>query len=236
MRYATPRDIVRNLRHLPMTAEPRIMFQYCNAMYCVLSHVIETLTGKPLGEVMKDLIWEPLGMSSTYFDLEDAQAAPEHLANGYYWDEDKFEFIKSPFMPVKEISGAGAIMSNVQDYAKWVRCLVHQEKPFSEAVHKDIRTPRFLGGVPNFGKDVGLYGIGWDRTSYKGHTMYGHGGGMHAYGCQVYWFPDAKFGVVAFANTCMTSNAVCDVLLYKLIHERLGITKENQSDQNAGQV
>lgn len=233
MRYTTVRDLTRNLRNLPMTAEPRVKFQYCNTMYAVLSHVIETLTGKPLAEVMKELIWEPLGMSSTYLDLEDAQKGPEPLAEGYHWDEEKSEFVKKPFMPVKEISGAGAILSNVEDYAKWVKCLLHKTQPFSEAAHKEIRQPRFVGSLPDAGAEVKLYGLGWDRAVYNGRVVYGHGGGTLSFGSQVFWIPEEKYGVVGFANTGTTSNAVCDALLYKLIHERFGIAKGDQKDVNA---
>lgn len=59
------RGMVRALRHLPLTAEPRTKFQYCNQMYGVASHVIETMTGMWLGDFLKERIWEPLGMKST---------------------------------------------------------------------------------------------------------------------------------------------------------------------------
>ncbi|KPM42846.1 hypothetical protein AK830_g3696 [Neonectria ditissima] len=233
-RYTTVKDVVRNLRNLPMTGEePRVKFQYCNLMYIVLSHVIETLTGKWLGDVLRELIWEPLGMSSTYFSLDAARAAPEHLATGYYWDETEEKHAEAPFMSVVEISGAGAIISTAVDYAKWVRCLLHEAAPFSAAVHREIRTPRIVAGMPELGKDVTMYGLGWQRALYRGHVMYSHSGGLDCFGTQVYWFPDAKFGVVAFANTSATSNAAEDVLVYKLVHERLEIAPELQVDMGA---
>jgi len=64
-RKFTPKDLVRSLRHLPLTAEPRTHFQYCNLMYVVVSHVIETLSGKWLGDFLKERIWAPLNMHST---------------------------------------------------------------------------------------------------------------------------------------------------------------------------
>lgn len=57
----TDRDFVRSLRHLPMVLEPRVEFRYCNLMYLVASHAIQTLMGQWLGTIMKDWIWEPLG-------------------------------------------------------------------------------------------------------------------------------------------------------------------------------
>lgn len=61
----TPKDVVRSLRDLPMAAEPRTTFHYCNIMYVVVGHVVSTLSGKPLKDFLKERIWEPLGMKST---------------------------------------------------------------------------------------------------------------------------------------------------------------------------
>jgi CubicO group peptidase (beta-lactamase class C family) len=59
------KDGVRSLRNLPLTAGLRTTFQYCNLMFVVASHVVETLTGVWLGDVLKERIWEALGMKST---------------------------------------------------------------------------------------------------------------------------------------------------------------------------
>jgi CubicO group peptidase (beta-lactamase class C family) len=61
----TVKDTIRDLRYLPLTAEPRTTFQYCNIMFLVASHVVESLTGVWLGDFLKERIWEPLGMKST---------------------------------------------------------------------------------------------------------------------------------------------------------------------------
>jgi CubicO group peptidase (beta-lactamase class C family) len=53
-----PRDVVRSLRYLPMTAELRTSFQYCNMMYIVASYVTEMLEGIDLGDFLKDRIWK----------------------------------------------------------------------------------------------------------------------------------------------------------------------------------
>ncbi|KAM5346508.1 hypothetical protein ACJ41O_009513 [Fusarium nematophilum] len=233
-RFTTVKDVTRNLRYLPLTAEPRVKFQYCNHMYIVLSHCIETVTGKPLAQVMRELIFEPLGMSATYFSLEDAKAAPEHLAAGYFWDKKAGKFVEVlDEMTVHEHSGAGAILSCAEDFAKWARCMLRQEEPFSEAVHKDIRNPRIVDEMPRNGKDVSMYALGWERVLYRGHLMYSHGGGMHAFGSNVHWFPDDKFGVVTFGNTCLTSNAAEDVMLWRLIDEKLGIAPEERMGAGA---
>jgi CubicO group peptidase (beta-lactamase class C family) len=68
-REPTLKAAVRAMRHLPLTAEPRTKYQYCNQMFAACSHVIETLTGKWLGEVLRESIWGPLDMKATVSQL-----------------------------------------------------------------------------------------------------------------------------------------------------------------------
>lgn len=235
-RTQTPRDIVRNMRNLPLTYEPRVKPLYCNTMFVVLSHVIETITGKWLGDVLKEKLWGPLGMNSTKFDLQEALDGPEHLASGYYWDLDEEEYKEVPHMPVVEISGAGAVLSSALDYAKWVKSLLHQSGPLSEDVHKDIRTPRTLWDANLApGYDLLLYGLGWMRTLHKGHVVYTHSGGMHAFASEVYWFPEAMYGVVVFGNTAI-SQPLEETIAWKLIDDKLGIPQKERTDYGAKYV
>jgi CubicO group peptidase (beta-lactamase class C family) len=232
----TPRDIVRNMRNLPLTYEPRVKPLYCNTMYVVLSHVIETITGKWLGNVLKERLWGPLGMNSTKFDLQEARDGPEHLASGYYWDLEKEEYTEVPHMPVVEISGAGAVLSNALDYAKWVKSLLYQSGPLSGDVHRDIRSPRTLWDANTApGYDLMLYGLGWMRTLHKGHVVYTHSGGMHAFASEVYWFPEAMYGVVVFGNTAI-SQPLEETIAWKLIDDKLGIPQKERADYGAKYV
>ena len=80
----TVRDVVRSLRYLPLTQPLRTTFQYCNLMYVMLGHVLETLTGQWLGAFLAERIWKPLNMTSTYFSLSDALENGVPFAHGYY--------------------------------------------------------------------------------------------------------------------------------------------------------
>lgn len=200
-------------------------------MYVVLGHALETITGKSLGDLIREVIWDPLGMKSTYLSLEDVAKAPENFASGYYWDNNSNVYKEVPPMEVAEDAAPGGVISTAVDYAKWVKCLLHESAPLSINTHRDIRKPRILAATePGRGADIGLYGLGWIRKNYKGHILYTHSGGMHAFGAQVYWLPDAKFGVVGFANTAWSSNALEDVVLFRLINDKLGIPESERFD------
>lgn len=242
-RVATPRDVVRMLRFLPLNAAPRTTWQYCNQMFVVASHVIQTLTGRWLGDVLHTWIWAPLGMRATYFSLEDALAAPEHFAGGYLWIAERGEFAEVPYMPTDEVSGAGAVVSCVEDYSRWIQMLLREGAPLSKEGHQAIKTPRmmidpqsvlYLAAYNGTGPRAlpydapQSYALGWIVGSYRGLTFWTHSGGMHAYGAEVFFFPALDFGVVTFGNTAGTSNYVGLLAVWQLVDDRLGVPEEER--------
>jgi CubicO group peptidase (beta-lactamase class C family) len=228
---ATVKDFTRGLRYLPMTSEPRTTWRYCNMMFMVVSHVIQSLTGKWLGDVFKEIIWSPLGMNSTYLSLEHALAGPNHVADSYYWDDDPKGggFKQLDRASLDEASGAGGIVSNVLDYAKWIRCLLSESKPLSKAGHAAIKTPRMV--MPDSKREFdrsSTYALGWQMNTYKGHQVYTHSGGMEAYVTLVYFFPDLDFGLVTFENAAGLSGVVGNKVVWKLVNDKLGIPQEER--------
>lgn len=232
---ATIKDAVRSLRHLPLTAEPRTLYQYCNLMFIVATHAVETLTSRWMGDVLKDRIWKPLGMDSTFFLADDALNAGAHVATGYDWDPENqtFNEVTSP-MPMDIFSGAGAILSSVDDYTKWLQCLINEAEPLSKASHDAFKAPRvFMSSSPDNYDAPGAYALGWRTSTYRGRREWNHSGGTDAFGAQVNMLPDQKFGVVTFANTAFSSNAVGEILAWKLIDDKMGVPREERKDWEA---
>lgn len=223
-------EAVRNLRNLKPSTQLRTTWQYCNLMFVTLGHVIETLTGQWLGDTIRDIIWEPLGMNASFGDTKHAQAAPEHLATGYIWDHDRKKYKELPSESMREHGGAGLVISNVVDYAKWVKCLLHKTGPFSESVHQDIRRPRMLAPPQKrTGPGQTNYGLAWHEKVAHGAVVLYHGGAEMAYGAQVYWLPEHKYGVIALANTVPEfSTAAEEVIVWRLIEDKLQVPEQDR--------
>ncbi len=237
-----PRDVTRNLRNLAMKTEPRVQWSYCNYIYIALGHVVETVTGQWLGHALRENLWAPLGMSSTYFNVDDALAAApqQHLAAGYVWNEAAGNYTLVDYMALTDFSAAGAVISTVKDYAKWISCLINKSAPLSQKTHLDLQKPRMFldedGGATGDKMAATLYGLGWLRTTIHGKTVYFHPGGMHAYGAEVFWLPDVKFGVVTFGNTVVSSNWQQLDVVYRLIEDKLGIAADERINIREMQV
>ncbi|KAH8897521.1 beta-lactamase/transpeptidase-like protein [Thozetella sp. PMI_491] len=228
---ATVKDLVRSMRHLPFNEPPRTKFQYCNLMYITASHAVQTLTGRGLGDVLKDWIWDPLEMNETFFDIDDARAAGVEVATGHYWHPDEKVFKEVPYMSMKEVSGAGAVISSVSDYAKWLRGLLDEHDFLPKAVHDTIKEPRiFESSDPGKFDAPWAYALGWSTTTYKGHRIWNHPGGSDGFGAMVTFIPALKFGVVTMSNINLYGNIVGEALTYKLIDDKIGLAEEKRAD------
>ncbi|RDW94512.1 hypothetical protein BP5796_00275 [Coleophoma crateriformis] len=231
---AVPRDIVRSLRHLPLTFELRTTYSYCNLMFVVASHVVETLTGSWLGDVIYERIWKPIGMESTYFSTQAALQAPEPVAQGYTRiSHGNYQDV--PYMDLTDISGAGSVISNVLDYAKWIKALVSKTVPLSPASMKSIWKGRSIIPEPQDGwayTGEGVYALGWIVRNYKGYQIVEHSGGMEAFSTELILIPELKYGVVGFGNTATTAAYAELRLLWHLIDEKLGIPESERWDWN----
>ena len=231
---ATVQSVVRNLRYLPISAEPRTKYQYCNTMFVVASHVIETVTGKKLGDLMREWIWKPLEMNSTFFDLDSAKNAKEYLAHGYKYlyhtDEGGFEDVD--WMALDGVSGAGSVITNVLDYAKWARTILNKSTPLSKNGFEACFTPRTLMPFDQPFTGPRLYALGWRIGVLHGQRFYTHSGGMLGFGAELLIFPDIGFAVVALANTTGTSNLLGQKLTFRLVDEKLKVPLEKRFDWN----
>ncbi len=235
----TVRDVVQNLRHLPMTAEIRTRFQYCNMMYVAVSHFIETWTGMWLGDFLRTRIYEPLSMASTFFSLSDAQKATDSggpsLATPYYWTNKNKTYHSLPWVDAPHASGCGATISNVLDYSKWLRCMMTRSAPLSPAGHRALHLPRIMSGhLPEEPEQMtgfrgsDNYALGWEVSNYRGEVLNWHTGGLPGFTTIMMYSPRLQWGITMMANG--GTGAVNQILIFKLIDDMLGIPEHDRFD------
>lgn len=114
-------EAARVLASAPLAYQPGTQWQYSHSTD-VLGAVIEVVTGKPLSEVLKERIFEPLGMMETGFYLPNP-ADYERLAQPIP-EQDWFGVFDPRNKPVNESGGAG-LVSTVHDYARFAQMILN---------------------------------------------------------------------------------------------------------------
>lgn len=228
----TPKSVTRKLRHLPLSAPLRTKYQYCNIMYVVAVHLVETLTGKTFMDFLRTRIWVPLDMKDSYFGLGDVEAhgVVDRLAKGYAWDKEKGEYFDVDWPVQPEAAGAGEMKSTCGDFAKWLRCMIDRSGPISEAGHEELMKPRtIVDDLPNPFWSQEMYALGWSVYTYHGETIAEHGGCTNGFGSKMIYLPGKKWGVAILANT-MTAGSAHEKICWGLIDDLLDVPAEQKFD------
>ena len=175
-------------------------FKYSNLAFGLLGEVVYRITGTPYTEYVHANIIEPLGLTSTVFDLTD-ELRP-HFFVGYnptaYQDRPEH----APYAHLNGISSAGQLHSTVSDLAKWIsfqfqtdggdRCGAQVLKGQTLV---EIQQPQYVESDWSAGQC-----LGWRATRVGNHIYYNHGGGIHGFGTQVWFNVPSKTGVVVLIN------------------------------------
>jgi len=130
-------DSVKRLAGLPLLFNPGERWEYSLGVD-VLGYLIEVVSGKPLDEFLRSRIFEPLGMTDTYFYPPENKL--NRLATAYTWYPDKglTRFPDAPITegtfsysadypsrgPKKLFSGGGGLCSTAVDYGRFCQMML----------------------------------------------------------------------------------------------------------------
>jgi CubicO group peptidase (beta-lactamase class C family) len=180
---------------------PGAEWNYSNMGYVVIQQVLEDVTGKPLAQLMQELLFVPMDMSSSTLayplapDLQKKEALP-HLANGE---------VGAPYMHPAALA-QGGLMTTPSDLARFTlelmaaaqgresRLLPARTVRQMLSKQSDTKPELFDGMVLSQGLGLFLRGEGQDM-------FFTHSGGNYPGSLSVMWgLPGRGSGVVIMVN------------------------------------
>ena len=171
--------------------EPGSKYTYNNSGYFLLGAIVERVTGKPYEQVLKENIFDPLGMKNTGYDHHNT-ILPKR-ASGYSKTPDSYT--NAAYLDMSIPYAAGSLYSTVEDLYLWDQAL-YTDKVLS-AQSKALMYKPFLDD----------YAYGWVVTnaSFKQNDqpiqMITHDGGINGFTTTIVRFPKEKNLIVMLDNT-----------------------------------
>jgi CubicO group peptidase (beta-lactamase class C family) len=151
--------------------EPGSKFHYDNSGYFILGAILEHVSGKSYEGLLKEKIFDPLGMKDTGYD-HHAGILPKR-SSGY--ELGLGEVINAPYLDMSLPYAAGSLYSTVDDLYKWDQAL-YTDKLVNAELKKKLFTP-----------GLEQYGYGWvirtvpEHEAGAGQTVIGHEGGINGF-------------------------------------------------------
>jgi CubicO group peptidase (beta-lactamase class C family) len=171
--------------------EPGSKYTYNNSGYFLLGAIIERVTGKPYEQVLKENIFDPLGMKNTGYDHHNTILSKR--ASGY--STTPGSYANAAYLDMSIPYAAGSLYSTVEDLYLWDQAL-YTDKVLS-AQSKALMYKPFLDD----------YAYGWVVTnaSFKQNDqpvqMITHDGGINGFTTTIVRFPKEKNLIVMLDNT-----------------------------------
>ena len=182
--------IMKEYGTVPLDFDPGTRWSYSNTGYTILGRVLERVTDKPLGTLLQERIFTPLGMRQTMYE----PTAPERRATGYVsWALGEME--PAELEGRGWIGAPGGIWSTAGDIARWDLALIRPGF-LTPASRKVMFTERVLrDGTPTG------YGGGLNVTDVGGRTVLQHGGATSGFSATNVFVPADTAAVVLLSNT-----------------------------------
>jgi len=207
---------------------PGTSWAYSNSGYVVLGLVAERAGGRPFGDVLRDRIFAPLGMTRT-LAYEKGRNEVDDRAYGH--TKEPAGFRETDQSSTSATLGDGGVYSCLEDLAKWddglrTHALLSEAEmapaltPVRLADGSEPRWPQGEQGGDNLfpGRPV-AYGFGWFLDPWQGRKRAWHHGETMGFRSIVERFPADGVTVVILANR---GDLDLESLAHKIAEAELG--------------
>ena len=182
-------DFIKELKPQPLDFEPGSDYKYSNSGYSLLGYIIESAAGKNYWEFLRERIFQPLKMNKTAD--RDPQFIIRNRATGYEWENGR---LVGRDYELTDLFSAGAIVSTVEDLAKW-NIALRDETILKNSSKNESWKPFVL----NSGKE-NFYGFGWGISDFRGQHLISHGGQTAGFAANNSRYVDENLSVIVLTN------------------------------------
>lgn len=217
-------DMINSLKKLPLSRHPGEIHAYQNVAYSLIEKVAEASTETPFDSLMKEKIFNPLGMTNASTDYHSIVSASNfakpHFATrrGYYVSKVSPTYYNA--------AAAGGVNASISDMGKWlVAAMGYRPDVLPYEVRKELFNPRTRIRVKNHYLSrldyprFGHYGLGWRILDYPTETIIYHEGYVNGYKSAIGFSQTNDIGICILANAggSLTSKALAE--FFKMYEE-----------------
>ena len=189
-RDMTVGEMIDRFKDDPLEFAPGTDWRYNNSGYFLLGAIIEKVSGLPYADFLQQRIFTPLGITHTAYEGHELRVFPH--AQAYTPDADGFR--PSPPLSMTQPYAAGALVSSVDDLARW-DAAIDEGKLLKASTWKRALTSHTLRSGRNTG-----YGYGWEIISLRGAPAVAHGGAITGFRSYALRLPEQHIYVAVLSN------------------------------------
>lgn len=180
-------DFLEYLSRLDPLFEPGAGWRYSSTGFILTGYILEKVSGQSFGEMLQELFFDPLQMTSTGLDnprkINENRAYGHTVVDGELRNADNDRLV--------DANAPGELYSTVHDLNRWCDAILGGTM-LSEEAKQLIFTPY---AAVDFAPELG-YGYGW----FLGDNFRLIGGGTPGFRSEIWQFPEQQTNVIMLWN------------------------------------
>jgi serine beta-lactamase-like protein LACTB len=210
--YQTVAEAMRVFKDDPLLFAPGTKYSYSTYGFNLLAGVVEIASGVTYEEYLRQHVWGPAGMRSTYFDHPDAIIP--HRARQYVRADSSVH--NAPYADLSIKWAGGGVLSTAEDLARFHIALDRGILLKPDTMSQMYAPARLTDGT------VIDYGLGWRVwKDARGHAWIGHSGGATGGTTFLLRDPARKLAVAVLCN-------IEDASALGALAEKIAVLAESQ--------
>ncbi|ESQ80277.1 hypothetical protein ABENE_22465 [Asticcacaulis benevestitus DSM 16100 = ATCC BAA-896] len=178
--------VAAKLKVATLRATPGEHFEYSNANYALLAHLIETVDKRSYEDAVEGRIFSRLGMKNSFVQI----AKPGSLRPAVGHTQWFGHMVERDFVAGRMMAGPGGITASAEDLATYLVAVFEHDPriipaSLSKALSKDRR---------------GGYEFGWEFGTFGDQNLIFHGGLNPGFYSRVAYSPQTRQGVLILTN------------------------------------
>jgi D-alanyl-D-alanine carboxypeptidase len=189
---STWRDDIESILDEKAEFTPESRYSYCNTEFVLLAVIIDQIAGDH-ADFLSHWIFQPLGMTHTYYRKEAGLPRPPFLITPYQdrYNDGALESVGAVFPTIRQnhAYGAGGLLAGLADYARFSEALFGGEL-ISPAALQLMSTPQGAAAPYGYGFGMIIKRVeGVDEAKYG--RCHGHGGRGYFGSMEMNVYPNA---------------------------------------------
>jgi CubicO group peptidase (beta-lactamase class C family) len=209
---------IAHLHTIRQLTKPGELWHYCNSGFDLAGHVIATVTGQTYEDVIRERVFEPLGMERAGFFAHEMIAWPHAVGHDPIEPLAEEHQVASQHYP-RNNNPSGAVLTNAEGLLRFAA--MHMNN--GEFGGRQLLEPESAQAMREIQIEAGdfaeYWGIGWDIRDYGEVRLYGHGGSTCGFQSQLTIYPEQNFAVCIWTNSGRGSLAINPIEAWILEHE-----------------
>lgn len=189
---------VGRLNDWKLETRPGTKYAYSNANYWVAADLVQTVRGMPFNDVLRERIFEPLGMDDTQNTITTDRPV-RGVERGHV---TAYGLAIPATEPTQMAAGSGGMVSTADDMAAWLRM---QQRDGVAPDGQRLLSAELIEESHRAQKSAGRTGLGWMRSRSEDPQRVSHSGVIATFNAQQDLVPSSGYGVAVLLNSSSTT-------------------------------